>query len=263
MKNILSRAGRGVLERFACANVLLAFDYDGTLAPIVAMPERAAMRQTTRRLMVELTKLYPCIVISGRAQADALEHVRGIGVDQVVGNHGAEPSQAAGRLMQEVVRWRPLLVRRLSRCRGVKVEDKTFSVTVHYRQSREKKKARAAIIEAAAALGKVRIIGGKQIVNIFPNGAPNKGSALEKQLSRLGCDSAIYVGDDETDEDVFALDQPSRLLTIRVGAKRTSLASYYVQSRSKIDELLRVLIELRNRRGSPRLRVSTRQAISR
>ena len=53
------------------------------------------------------------------------------------------------------------------------------------------------------------------------------------------------MGDDETDEDVFTLDQPGRLLTIRVGPKRSSAARYYIANQPAIDDLLRVLLELR------------------
>ena len=49
MRDILSRGNREVLQQFAWSKVLLAFDYDGTLAPIVMDPDRAAMRPTTRR----------------------------------------------------------------------------------------------------------------------------------------------------------------------------------------------------------------------
>ena len=147
--------------------------------------------------------------------------------------------------MEEVKRWAPLLGRRLSPFRGVRIENKTFSIAIHYRRSREKKKARAAILEAAAALGPIRVIGGKQVVNILPEGAPHKGIALERERDRLRRDTAIYVGDDETDEDVFGLDQPGRLLTVRVGPKRTSQASYYVKSQAAVDDLLAVLVRLR------------------
>ena len=74
-------------------------------------------------------------------------------------------------------------------------------------------------------LGPVRLVGGKHVVNLLPAGAPHKGLALERARARLGCDTAIYVGDDETDEDVFALDQPGRLLAIRVGRKPSSSAA--------------------------------------
>jgi len=245
MRDILSRAAREVLQQFAWSNVLVAFDFDGTLAPIVRDPDKAAMRATTRRLLGEVAALYPCIVVSGRAQADVRRSLHGVHLQQVVGNHGIEPWQATRPLMEEVKRWVPVLSRRLSPFKGVRIENKTFSVAVHYRRSREKKKARAAILEAAAALGPIRVMGGKQVVNILPAGAPHKGIALEKERDRLRRDTAIYVGDDETDEDVFGLDQPGRLLAVRVGPKRVSQASYYVKNQAAVDELLAVLVGLR------------------
>jgi trehalose 6-phosphate phosphatase len=245
MKDILSRAGREVLQQFAWSNVLVAFDYDGTLAPIVPDPDKAFMRAATRRLLGEVAARYPCIVVSGRARPDARRWLRGIRLQQVVGNHGIEPWQATQALVEEVERWAPLLSRRLSPFKGVRIENKTFSVAVHYRHSREKKKARAAILEAAGALGSIRVIGGKQVVNILPEGAPHKGIALERERDRLRRDTAIYVGDDETDEDVFGLDRPGRLLTVRVGPKRASQASYYVRTQAAVDELLAVLVKLR------------------
>jgi trehalose 6-phosphate phosphatase len=249
MRNILARINSTMLQQFAWSKVLLAFDYDGTLAPLVAKPERAVMRKTTRRLLEDLAKVYPCIVISGRAQPDALKRLRGVGVHEVIGNHGVEPWGATDKLMDEVQSWRPSLDEHLAALQGVKIEDKVFSVAIHYRQSRQKKLARAAILNAARLLGDVRLIGGKQVVNILPNGAPHKGIALERERDRLRCDTAIYVGDDETDEDVFALDQPGRLLTIRVGQKRSSAASFFIESQRQVDELLRLLLTLRQQAG--------------
>lgn len=247
MKNILLPAHRRIVERFARSNVLLAFDFDGTLTPIVTRPERAHLRPATSRLLGDLTKLYPCVVISGRARAGVLERLRGIPVHGVVGNHGIEPWGASARLKEKIERWRPLLEERLSSVRGVSIEDKVFSISVHYRQSREKKKARAAIMEAAAALNDVRVVGGALVVNLLPRGAPHKGMALERERERLGCDTAIYVGDDETDEDVFALEQPARLLTIRVGASAESAASYYLRGQADVDGLMRFLLLARQK----------------
>jgi len=255
MKDILSRAGREILQQFAWSNVLVAFDYDGTLAPIVRDAGKAAMRPTTKVLLGKVAGFYPCIVISGRARSDARRWLDGIPLLQVIGNHGIEPSRAARPLMKEAARWVPLLTRRLAPFKGVRIENKTFTVAVHYRQSREKKKARAAIQEAAATLGSVRVFGGKQVVNILPEGAPHKGMALERERARLRRDTAIYVGDDDTDEDVFALDQPGRLLTVRVGRKRSSQAAYYVKDQAAVDELLAALVSLRKQPG---LAVGTR-----
>ena len=247
MKNILSPSNRQILREFASSDVLLAFDFDGTLAPIVAVPERARMRETTRQLLQDLASLYPCVVLSGRAREDVLQRLRGIPLEGVVGNHGAEPRQASKLLAKEVRRWQPLLEKRLSTLRGVWIEDKVFSTAVHYRQSREKTRARAAILEVIKDLGDVRVIGGTQVVNILPKGAPLKGLALERERERLGSGAAIYVGDDDTDEDVFALDEPARLLTIRVGARAGSAASYFIRRQSDVDELLRAMIGERRR----------------
>ena len=247
MKNILAGSHRRLLEELAWSNVLLAFDYDGTLAPIVADPRRARMRRRTRALLQALAKLYRVVVISGRAREDARSRLRGVGLSQVVGNHGLEPGRGSRRYAACVRCWRGELDQAVAPFRGVTVEDKVCSVAIHYRRSREKKRARAAILRAATALGDVRVIGGKQVVNILPGGAPDKGQALERERERLRCDTAIYVGDDETDEHVFTLDQPGRLLTIRVGPKRTSAAAYYIANQHAIDELLRALLQYRRR----------------
>lgn len=245
MRNILSVAHREILAQFAWSNVLLAFDYDGTLAPIVAEPDRAAMRLSTRRLLMQLTRSYPCIVISGRSQKDVSQHLRGVDLCSIVGNHGMEPWQGRQSFKSAVARWRPILEQRVASFRGVRIEDKVLSMAIHYRLSREKKQARTAILAAAASLGDVRIVRGKLVINVLPQSAPHKGNALEHARVTFGCDTAIYVGDDETDEDVFAMEQPGRLVTVRVGTKRTSLASFCIPRQAHIDRLLRALLELR------------------
>jgi len=245
--NVLSQSSRVVLEEFASSKVLLAFDYDGTLAPIVTDPRRARMRARSRDLLLGLTRHFPVVVISGRAQSDLVKKLRGSGVSEMIGNHGMEPRHASSRYIVEVERWLPLIRAAVAAFTGVVVEDKGYSVAIHYRLSRKKKAVRATIFKVASALGDVRVIGGKQVVNILPHGAPHKGIALERARDRLHCDTAIYVGDDETDEDVFALDQPGRLLSIRVGKKRESAAMYYLVNQGAIDDFLAALIECRRR----------------
>jgi len=256
MKSLLAPAGLEVLQQFAWSNVMVGLDYDGTLAPIVARPEKAILRRRTRALLQEVARSYPVVVISGRSQADVLGRLRGIGVAEVIGNHGIEPRHASRRYAEQVRRWRPRLVERLHAFRGVWVEDKLYSLAIHYRQSREKRAAREAILAAAADLGDVRLVGGKQVVNVLPVGAPHKGFALEKARDRLRCDTAIYVGDDETDEDVFGLVQPGRLLAVRVGAKAGSEASFYLRNQAAVDDLL---AELSRMRPEPALAMAGRR----
>jgi len=245
MKDILSAAGRDVLARFARTTVLLAFDFDGTLAPIVRDPARAAMRPTTRRLLARVARLYPCVVISGRGRADVLRRVSAIRIRTVIGDHGIEASTAPREFRRKAGRWTRLLRRRLDRWPGVTVEEKPYSVSVHYRNARRKPVARAAVLRAAGSLRSARLIGGKDVVNVVPRGASHKGTALERERIRRRCRTAIYVGDDETDEDVFGGGRTARLLAIRVGARRTSRAGYCIRSQAGIDALLRALIALR------------------
>jgi trehalose 6-phosphate phosphatase len=243
MRYILARANRQVLRRFACSRVLLAFDFDGTLAPIVARPERAAMRRTTRALLESVAARYPCVVISGRARSDVVGRLAGLDAIDVVGNHGVEPWQTSVDRLRNVRRWPPLISAELASLRGVRIEDKGYSVAIHYRQSREKQKVRDAVQRAADRLGDVRLIPGKQVVDLLPRDAPHKGIALERARARHRCETAIYVGDDETDEDVFALDQTDRLLSIRVGRRPASRAPYYLRNQAEIDRLLRRLLD--------------------
>ena len=90
MQYLLSRASRPILTRLARERTLCAFDFDGTLSPIVEHPDRASMRVRTRKLLGRLAALYPCVIVSGRARADVLGKLRGVNVARVIGNHGAE-----------------------------------------------------------------------------------------------------------------------------------------------------------------------------
>lgn len=245
MTYLFSRPNRHLLETFAWSNVLLAFDFDGTLAPLVDAPADAAMRASTRRLLGSASVLYPCVVITGRSRADALRRLGNLEVCRVVGNHGAEPSPDAEAMRHRVQRWLPALKARLSRQQGVVIEDKGFSVAIHYRQARERTATRRSVLAAARSLGDARLVGGKLVVNLLVPDAPHKGVALERERSHFACDTVIYVGDDDTDEDVFRIDRPDQLLSIRVGRKRTSAAPYYIRNQAEVDRLLQALVAVR------------------
>jgi trehalose 6-phosphate phosphatase len=246
LRDILGRAQRATLARFARSNVLLGFDYDGTLAPIVTDPARAAMRSKTRDLLERLARIYPCIVISGRSRRDVLRRLEGAPIAQVVGNHGIELHRPAGEYRALVRRWEATLRERLNGLPGVTVEDNGASVAVHYRRSTRKMRSREEVLRATVGLPRARVFGGKDVVNVVPRHAPHKGTALETERVRLGCVKAIYVGDDETDEDVFALRRPERFLTIRVGRTRSSRAGFCIRSQEDVDALLKELLVLRN-----------------
>jgi trehalose 6-phosphate phosphatase len=251
MPDILSRRHRAVLERFANANVLLAFDYDGTLAPIARDPDRARLRTQTRRLLTRVANCYPCVVISGRSVADLRARLNDIPLWHVSGNHGAEPWANDTRQRDRVRRWVAHLETQLASLPGVAVEDKGYSVAVHYRRAQNKTQAVRAIRRAVRDLRGLRQLGGKQAVNLIPDDAPDKGIALEYARRFAACDCAIYVGDDETDEDAFGSAPADRLLSSRIGGRqRSSAAGFHVRSQRQIDALLTALVRLRAPRRS-------------
>jgi trehalose 6-phosphate phosphatase len=245
LKPILAREQRPMLRRLARRRLLVALDYDGTLAPIVAHPERAALAPRTRRLLRRVAALYPCVVISGRSRRDLLTRVGGLGLAGAIGNHGGEPSPRAAARRARVGRWRRALERKLRRVPGVRIEDKGLSLSVHYRESTRPGAARAAIRRAAGGLAGARVVGGKSVVNVTPAEAPHKGAALEAARRLLGCEATLYVGDDETDEDAFALRGASRI-GVRVGRKRGSRARYFLSGQAAVDALLQRLLRLRS-----------------
>lgn len=258
MYRILARRHIHRLAEFAASNVLVAFDFDGTLAPITERPAAARMRQATRRLLVAVARLYPVIVISGRARSDLVRRVGTVPVWHLAGNHGVEP-WGEHRDYPSIVRgWAQRLREELAGRRGVVVEDKVYSLTVHYRRATGKSRVVDRVRRVARQLEGARMVGGKDAISLLPRGAPHKGAALERARRLLACDTAIYIGDDDTDEDAFRSADAHRLLTIRVGAVRTSQAQYCLPAQESIDEFLAALIRLRQRdRDEPLVRPAT------
>ncbi len=255
MRQILSARHIGTLARFARTNVLVAFDYDGTLAPIASDPARARMRATTRRLLASAARRYPCVVISGRSCQDLERRLEGIPVSHLSGNYGLEPWEAHPHYRAQVQDWVRRLDRRLAEHTGVVIEDKAYSVTIHYRHAPDKAQAVAAIRAAVGELSGARAIGAQQAISVLPAQAAGKGAALERTCRLLACETAIYVGDDETDEEAFSAIGAAKLIAVRVGGSGPSKAGYGIRNQAEIDRLLRALIRLREpASSSPRLR---------
>jgi trehalose 6-phosphate phosphatase len=245
---ILAKRHAHVLAQFAASDVVVALDYDGTLAPIVATPRKARMRARTRQLLAAVAQRYPCVVISGRARDDVSSRVGSVPVWHVSGNHGLEPWGEDASYVRRVRAWVGHLQNKLALLDGVVVEDKTYSVTVHYRRAKHKRRALRVVGAAVRTLRGARVIGGNEAINVVPRGAPHKGEALERARRLLACEKAIYVGDDETDEDAFAAARPDRLLSVRIGTARHSRARFRLKDQRQIDRFLRTLLTLRPRR---------------
>lgn len=246
MKHILDDAQTDVLARLARADALLAFDFDGTLAPIVADPESAALSVRTRELLAELTTLYPCAVVSGRSLADLSPRLAGLPFRRLVGNHGVEPGSDLERYAELVRGFHEQLAAQLEHEPGVELENKRYTLSVHYRRAADPGHAAASIQAAAHTLGDaVRIVPGKCVFNVVPLGAPDKGVALAELCRSLGVSAALYAGDDDTDEDVFErAPADGSVIGIRVDRVATR-APYYVAEQSEMDELLQRLARMR------------------
>jgi trehalose 6-phosphate phosphatase len=247
MQTILIEQQRTLLAGFADANVLLAFDYDGTLVPLASTPATARMRPTTRELLIDAARLYPCVIISGRALDDLSLRLEGIPVWYLFGNHGLEPPPPGVVSPTPAAGWAEQLRSLLPDDPGILIEDKRYTLTIHYHNAADKQRAVEAIDHVVAQLPDARALGGADAVSLLPRGGANKGVALRQACRWFACDSAIYVGDDASDEDAFSSTYPERLLTVRVGAADNTRARYHLGSQEDIDSLLQILVDVRSR----------------
>jgi trehalose 6-phosphate phosphatase len=236
------------LAGFALSNVLLAFDYDGTLAPIADRPEDAHMRPETRELLIAVARCYPTVVISGRALADVTAMLSSVPLWSVYGNHGLEPPGRWNDANPNTAAWVATLTPRLPAALGVRIEDKGFSVTLHFRGVPDRERALAAIATAVESLPDVTILSGNEAINLLPRGRGNKATALAQARDVFACHHAIYIGDEDTDEAAFA-SGGDRTLAIRVDHSERSHARYHIGSQLGIDAFLRTLLDFRRGRA--------------
>lgn len=234
------------VQRFAASSVLVAFDFDGVLAPIIGDRRRARLAPQVRRALIAVARRYPCIVVSGRPLADLEPRLSGIPLRAVYGNFGFEPAWPGQRPPARVRAWAEQLRLRLAVEGGVYVEDKGYSLAVHYRQAPDRAAARQAIDAAIRSLSGVRVLEGTLAVSLLPARGMHKGTALQRARRELGCRLAIYAGDDGTDEDAFASAPPSRLVAIRVGGRGPSSAPFRLRHQAHVLTLLQLLISQRH-----------------
>ena len=217
-------AAAGVRKRLAGRRALLLSDFDGTLAELVPIPGEAAMADAVR---VELDRLaaHAMItlgVVSGRRLMDVRSRV-GDTPEFVAGLHGLEIVAPDEMFVHPVLEEVAPVIRDLARAAardlsslpGVLVEDKTFGLTCHVRQASPEDAARAlelfrALAAPAVERGLLRLLPGSKIFELVPAVDWHKGRAVEwirarEQARHTDSMSVIYLGDDRTDEDAFAV----------------------------------------------------------
>ena len=238
-------------------HLVLLLDFDGTLAPIAPTPDEASLPGDARRVLEELSNRPACTVaiVSGRALQDVRAKV---GIDGItyVGNHGLEivrPGEnpqpldlARHKMLLE--RIREDLVRSLEAFPGALIEDKGYSLAVHFRgtSDRDRPFVKAAVHEAVRAHGgedEIELGAGSMVLELRPPLGCDKGKIVHRMLEweeqRFGAANllAIYLGDDVTDEDAFKAIR-ERGWTVLVGTPRISYAEYYLDGPRDVYTLL-------------------------
>lgn len=242
------------LRRAAAAPVLLVgIDFDGTLAPIVDDPMAARALPAGKRAVEDLASLpgVQVVVVSGRSLED-LARLGGFGDEvHLVGGHGAESrgphlqaaaaDPAAAELLERLRRDVAALTDGVA---GVFVEEKPASVAVHVRnvEPGAADKLTDAVLEGPARLPGVRVLHGKKVVELLVVEA-TKGSALRALRRSTGAACVVYLGDDVTDEEAFAVLGDGDV-GVKVGPGRTA-ADYRVDDPARVATLLQELGELR------------------
>lgn len=246
MRPLLGSEGRAALRELVSGRPLFGFDFDGTLAPIVAQPDDARVPPAIATALARLGALAPVAVVTGRAVDDVRARL-GFEAAHVVGNHGAEggalkatPAAALDPARAALAGAQPALA-----AAGVVVEDKGLSIALHYRLARDRSAARRTIDRVVAGIeGPVQVFGGKCVLNLTPAGAPDKADALLALVAQAGCDRAMFFGDDLNDEAVFER-APAGWITVRVGLDGPpSAARFFVDGTSSVAPVLQHLTAL-------------------
>ena len=230
--------------------LLVASDFDGTLAPLVDDPARARALPAAEAALVRLASMPDTEValVSGRSLASLRGGVGALaGHATLVGGHGIEWEDAAPTA-EETARL-DALVRALDDVTedvtGAWVERKPFSAVLHLRcvppdQQVEVQCAALAIIRA----GSHRVLEGHGVVEALVR-QPAKGAALHALRRSLAADVVVYLGDDVTDDDAFAVLGEGDL-AISIGPTPTG-AAFQVASPRAAAEVLTLLAEERAR----------------
>lgn len=248
-------------ERLGGASGLLTgFDFDGTLAPIVAEPAGATISRGVERSLRRLSRSddVRVAVVSGRELADVRERV---GIPGLVygGNHGLELYRDGERRVTPAVEeYRPSLEALAGHLRsavsdvpGCHVEEKGVTLSVHVREVPTTR-----VPEVRELLGTVdelsafTVSEGKQVFDVAPPTSVDKGVVM----NRLEADTprgwlALYLGDDTTDEDAFEAIQPDGV-GIHVGSNADSAARYRIPEQGQVPNFLAWLVAVWGGHGS-------------
>ncbi len=250
-----------IAEVCETSRLLVATDFDGTLAPIVDDPATARALPEAVDALQALAAIPGTMVavISGRALADLEDMVGGEANIHLVGSHGAETSTGDGDDAASPIS--PEDTKRLTRLRlelqqitaefpGVRLEVKPTGVAVHLRGLDEQDAAAVTerIEENPATWPGVHLLRGKKVLELTVV-TTNKGRALKAIMRQHHVTATVFIGDDVTDENAFGV-LAGDDVGVKVGSGRTA-ADVRIQDPARVADLLHVLAASR-RRGQRR-----------
>ena len=190
----------------------LVTDVDGTISPIVDVPDEARVTARNLELLAALgAQLTLTAVVSGRAAEDVYQRV-GLPGLVYIGNHGMEQwengkvivSPTAATYRDNLVTATPEIKQIL--VAGMRFEDKGATISVHYRQTRnpeEVAKKLTSAMQSIAEKHSLHLTQGRMVFEFRPPVKIDKGTAFEELVKNHQLQAAFYLGDDTTDVAVF------------------------------------------------------------
>jgi trehalose 6-phosphate synthase/phosphatase len=233
---------------------LVLLDYDGTLVNYELIPDNARLPEHLIEILIKVvdnpeTELF---IISGRSHNDIDKLLGHIPIN-IIAEHGAmikENGQWKNQIVDNV-QWKKAIIPSLSMitdlCPNSFVEEKSFSLTWHYRNAEadlgyECSRELIDLLNEKIHSYDLRILDGNKVVEILTNDT-GKGRAVKKLLDSNNYDFVLSIGDDATDEEMFEFFlNSSNAFTIKVGEGNT-LARYNLLSISDVESLLKQLSE--------------------
>ena len=192
---------------------LVAVDFDGTLAPIVARPEDARAAPGAREVLADLvSRLGAVAIVSGRGAAEVVE-LAGVGDlagIRVLGHYGLQQWHGGVVASPDPVPGIAVARARLADVlegadAGVRVEDKQHSLAVHTRGALHPDTELAALepaLEGLADACGLEIVPGRYVLELRPPGV-DKGAALRALVEQTGARIVVFIGDDLGDLPAF------------------------------------------------------------
>ncbi|MBW3083831.1 Trehalose-6-phosphate phosphatase [Austwickia sp. TVS 96-490-7B] len=240
--------------------VLVASDFDGTLAPFADDPMQVRPLPAATVALREAAAMpgVHVALVSGRELA-VLRDLSGLADDPrivLIGTHGAQSSldPDSGKLTTEQQELLAVLDAELSEIAdahpGAWVERKPAAVVLHTRTMPETAglQALAAAAIAASAHPQVHRLAGKNVLELGVLQA-DKGSALRDCAAHVGAAGTLYLGDDVTDERAFAVLTGAQDVTVKVGTGSTA-ASWRVDGVEEAVTLLAEFVRVRRAVGA-------------